>query len=1618
MSETINVGSVRGKVDFAVITIRNDEYEAVWGRVPNLKLVTHGQRFYRYGTIKTVRNESVNIAIARTSGQGQGPAQQIANNMLTELEPKWVVLAGIAGAFPNDDFSLGDVVLASRIVDFSVQAAINGGTTEYAPGGGPAHRDVQNLLAIISSLNDTLRGWNSQDMLGLEKPTLIIPESDEDDRIYGENHRVEVFKSIRRHFSKDRLPKFHDACLATSNTLVKDSALVTEFRQVARNVEFVEMEAGGVFLACHNHQIPLLCIRGISDVVGFKRGPDWTEFACNTAAAFFITAVKNLPLEVWGPTLEPRGPSTPKDLGADIPAAEATKSRSVKELLAEMLRFSKGLLHYEINDEERLHLSIDDRLCELDQKHKVSLLLGRPGSGKTCLLAHIGNKFISKGHAVLAIKADLFPHDKSLEKWANDELGPDWNFYELVQTVSACETVVVLVDQLDALANTVDLMSSRLNELLAFIERCSNLANVHVISSCRNFDFSYDPRFRRLNPRIFEIEVPTWDEASKKLRDSGIDADQIQPKLKELLRTPQHLTMFLRLNSVSGSKVFETYSEMLGEFWNAIVITKAEIDFVHQLTRQLVETESIWTPMAALEGDEAIITKLSSEGLLERKNNRLRFSHQTIQEYAVARMFAEANDPLANFVLNHQETIFQRPTIWAVLTYLRDNAKVKYRLEVNAILEGQPRLHVKLLLVDFICRQPDPTEHEIEIIGRWLSDKELRLRILSGINNNPAWFKTFKHSHLPSIMGDPQIEQWPLISVLRNAWKFDWDTTYKLITANWARCSEFDEMTLRAMEDCERWTSKVVSLIEHVATRIKRQNGHSHQIESIVGVMSVKAPEDAARLAARVVATPTKKQPEGKSPYNSPLELREGWYDLEEIAKAAPAVFLSEITEWLVATAEKFHEGNSGSASVQHYHGTCWTLDNQLHQRESPVLTAIQTCVDLMSKEHPKQFVNLFRRYWHSENAVVHRIFIDGLMNVDAGCSKDVFEYLMGDDRRFTVGRLGSTQKSQSGQLINHVFTHLDEIQREQLIEKIRRWSYYKLDIELNDSQQEWDRESRLHLLDAIPVEFRSDSLSQFIESEKREIPNWDREPTRGHSGRVKIIPPMEQAEMETATDQRLIEAFSKQKSDRLNLSEVDDGFEEQGGSEAAANELSKLAESNPSRASEIIRLLVSKGMTRNIHQTLRGFSVNKDRELVFSLITEISGQCDEREAFRSAASEVLLSHCDDDGLPEEIIGLLESWLAKPWDITRDLVGEDGKNEWRPEQSLLWTSLGSVIIDTDNSYFPLIALTQSLLNKNNPQGDRWITILHSHLDKEVSYKTWRMFCHSLYHIRESYCSDERGRALIEKLFEKFPQLAAEPSGCRLLAMLSTILEPNFLKVIFARLTESGDNFDQQAAGELITLCALLDETKNWGASTLDHHLVKEKSPPPAFLVGVTHAAVNLWSDLNKPKECSKIIAQVVGFGCAEATDALQRLFWNEIVLSADNQTSAILRELTAKIETVNGELAKEVLGRLTGILPHLRPKILAFAQRLLDTRCDELRRLEFNAYEVGPYLVEIAMTLQRFDDTRSAGLDLFEKLLATGLAEAEKALKDVDSVDAVAPEHPRASRRRRRRNRP
>jgi hypothetical protein len=136
MIKPMKASDIKGKVDFGIITIREDEFQAVLKWFPQYG-VAKGERSYSLSNLKTNSFDSNLIAITRCNEQGTGEAQNLARDLIFDLQPKCIVLVGIAGAIPSDDFTLGDVVIATRLHDFSVKAATQTSDDTYSVTDGP-----------------------------------------------------------------------------------------------------------------------------------------------------------------------------------------------------------------------------------------------------------------------------------------------------------------------------------------------------------------------------------------------------------------------------------------------------------------------------------------------------------------------------------------------------------------------------------------------------------------------------------------------------------------------------------------------------------------------------------------------------------------------------------------------------------------------------------------------------------------------------------------------------------------------------------------------------------------------------------------------------------------------------------------------------------------------------------------------------------------------------------------------------------------------------------------------------------------------------------------------------------------------------------------------------------------------------------------------------------------------------------------------------------------------------------------------------------------------------------------------------------------------------------------
>jgi nucleoside phosphorylase len=283
-------------VDIGILTIRDDEFRAVLDVFPSKAGIfkgTHREYALRHADLGT--GERYTVAVLRQVEQGNGEAQDAARDLLDDLAPRLVLVVGIAGGLPSDDVQLGDVILSTRIQDFTVEARKAEQEPTYAVTGGPIAKALAAAVTNLAAREDELGDWTAA--LPSQPPVTWTREG----QIYGPPAwQSELRSKLEHHYGEGatpRAPVYVAGPIASSDRLVKDPALLIPWLTTTRNLLAVEMESGGVYRAVRE-RCPMLAIRGISDIVGLKRADAWTKFACASAAAFTRAFLRTRPIPV------------------------------------------------------------------------------------------------------------------------------------------------------------------------------------------------------------------------------------------------------------------------------------------------------------------------------------------------------------------------------------------------------------------------------------------------------------------------------------------------------------------------------------------------------------------------------------------------------------------------------------------------------------------------------------------------------------------------------------------------------------------------------------------------------------------------------------------------------------------------------------------------------------------------------------------------------------------------------------------------------------------------------------------------------------------------------------------------------------------------------------------------------------------------------------------------------------------------------------------------------------------------------------------------------------------------------------------------------------------------
>lgn len=425
------------------------------------------------------------------------------------------------------------------------------------------------------------------------------------------------------------------------------------------------------------------------------------------------------------------------------------------------------------------------------QESPIAILVGNAGCGKSVILRDLYDKLRDENIPALGIKADrLFIHN--LDELNNELLLGD-NIEAIFKKLSSTSTrFVFLVDQIDALSQSLSSDRNPLNTYHRLLLRLSNISNIRIVISCRLYDLDYDPLLQEYkNKRIFKTSLLTYEEIDSVLTSFNIEVSKNAVKLKEFLRIPLHLQLFTKLQDRSKFDEFITLQTLYDELWNEFVLTKPSQfkltpekiqNLIEDIANKMYEYQQLYLDRRLFDKryKKELEYLFTEEIITNTDQNKIQFIHQSFFDYAYARTFIEKNVSISDSIKLQHQGLFIRSRVKQVMSYLRDLDVNQYIVELDNIIFSDNRFHIKLLLINSLGFQSNPLKEETY----WVKAKFPKEKFLFGLFiesiQTDEWFKYFIENMNPYAFFQNNDEEF-INNIYRLCWRLVHTSTIEVI---------------------------------------------------------------------------------------------------------------------------------------------------------------------------------------------------------------------------------------------------------------------------------------------------------------------------------------------------------------------------------------------------------------------------------------------------------------------------------------------------------------------------------------------------------------------------------------------------------------------------------------------------------------------------------------------------------------------------------------------------------------------------------------------------------------------------------------------------------------------
>ena len=1252
----------------------------------------------------------------------------------------------------------------------------------------------------------------------------------------------------------------------------------------------------------------------------------------------------------------------------------------------------------------------------------VTILLGGPGEGKSAILARLGSLLAEDDTVLLAIKADRVLRDVASLRQLNDWIDCGADVATVLRRLAVKRRVVVLIDQLDALGELMDQHSGRLSALLGLVVSIRGTPNIHVIVSCREFEFRHDVRLNTLQAEEVTLAPLSWDQVLPLLTARNIDTDRCSDEVRAVLCTPHNLAIYLQLLSQNVPVPdFTSYQALL----DRVIRERLErvygdptVQAAERIAAEVATEEVLSLARARFANLSNELENLESAGLLVSSEDGLRvsFRHQTVFDVLRARSFLREGASLADYVVHQkQQSLFVRPALWSALNYLRASDTPTYRNEFRRLWRDPAlRLHLRYLLIAFLGQVEAPTDEEAGWLFSKLKAPDTRPRVLSAMARSAAaWFPRMS-DRLPQLMAEPSQRAWATVSFLAGAIVQHRDSVLGLIERHWMTQTAYLQHTIHALCEIRSWDAESLSVAIACVDRIVDHTPNdTFMIQRLIEAMAGPVPDLALKLMAHYLQVRTERMASALSGDESKRDqfgnksqgyeqfFRDTiWYKVSDLFDKHPRDLIEHVWPWFIRLFAYLGKED------QSYHNAYCGHDGLIFSGPADdydfLQKAIEQAIRKFSEDDPDAFLGFVTDNAGSDLNVVHRLLTLGLERIAARRPQAVLQYLLGDRRRLAIADVWyNDDVSRSIALIAATSPALGNEDACRLEAAIVGWQCYLHDLTEYEAKdrlelQRFTRMRRFPLLRAVQFERLSPAGQRYLREEERAFPDTPSiYPSASRMRRVDS--PVSAEQMKLASDEEIIRLFQILTDDTERRHPTRKPSDLVGGSIQAAREFAEFAKAAPDRALQIVESFEPGKEERPVGEALAaiGASAVPAGKLIES-IRNLDGRGFASEAFRVNAARCLREVARrNHGLDDDVGDLLEGWITERPSILEESAG-DSDDSVTGDDSILWIPHGLFALPPGN--YPILdALTLGRLLRNPPDLNGWLGVLERHLKRDEEVKVWIALTRDMPYLVNA--SGGRGIKFLGALFARYPTVLNTKLGVQLVGHIVDRLPDGMTDRIVDGWVSGDWAHGPQAAGEIAALNLFRKPDSVVARGRVDQILKGDNVDPSTIerlRVGLTYTFAEAWHHLESRPLSTQLLIRLIDTAHGTIAAALYSVFRKSSPLPVDAHTRELLEAVLKQPSLLVAQDVYFLVESMKGLLYEEGYPVLVYdvARTLIEQAVQT--RSESETAQSLSLLADLALTLHRIPEARDHGLDLFERLLEADVPGLSEPLRTID----------------------